>query len=161
MIQTKIVNHDFLKHKIRLLKTVNKKIILAYGTFDLYHSGHVLFLERAKDTGDVLVVVVYSDDVCKKMGVQTFLNYTERATLVASHENVSFVTTNHNIKLDNIISVVGPDVITAGANTKDSIGLDLIKKHGGKFVTIPILANISTKEIVSRIIMSNNEEFFA
>ena len=38
-----------------------KKVILATGTFDLFHYEHLKYLEGAKEQGDILVVAIKSD----------------------------------------------------------------------------------------------------
>ncbi len=43
------------------LRDEGKKIVLATGFFDLLHSEHINFLQKAKSAGDVLVVAVESD----------------------------------------------------------------------------------------------------
>ena len=40
----------------------NKKVVITYGTFDLFHKGHYNILKRAKELGDYLIVVLSSDD---------------------------------------------------------------------------------------------------
>lgn len=42
------------------------KRILAHGTFDIIHYGHLNYLEKAKSYGDYLIVLVSSDEVVKK-----------------------------------------------------------------------------------------------
>lgn len=51
-----IINFDELKNLRE--KYANKKIVLAIGTFDLFHYEHLRYLEDAKKLGDILVVVV-------------------------------------------------------------------------------------------------------
>lgn len=36
--------------------------VITYGTFDLFHIGHVRLLKRAKDLGDKLIVAVSTDE---------------------------------------------------------------------------------------------------
>lgn len=38
------------------------KKVITYGTFDLFHYGHMKLLERAKDLGDYLIVGLSTDE---------------------------------------------------------------------------------------------------
>jgi D-beta-D-heptose 7-phosphate kinase/D-beta-D-heptose 1-phosphate adenosyltransferase len=53
---------DALEEKVGHLKGIGLKIVLTSGSFDLVHLGHVKYLARAKELGDVLVVGVDSDE---------------------------------------------------------------------------------------------------
>ena len=44
----------------------DRKIVFASGTFDLTHAGHILFFEDCKKYGDILVVAIGEDSICKK-----------------------------------------------------------------------------------------------
>lgn len=44
------------------------KRVIAYGTFDFLHLGHIKLLERAKALGDYLIVGVTADDFDKARG---------------------------------------------------------------------------------------------
>ena len=42
--------------------------VITYGTYDLFHYGHLRLLERAKALGDYLIVGVTADDYDKARG---------------------------------------------------------------------------------------------
>ncbi|MBR3002063.1 MAG: adenylyltransferase/cytidyltransferase family protein [Clostridia bacterium] len=49
-----------------LRKETNKKIVLATGTFDLFHFEHLKYLQDAKKQGDILIVAV-KDNACARL----------------------------------------------------------------------------------------------
>ena len=67
------------------------RTIITYGTFDLFHVGHVRLLQRLFELGDRLVVGISTDDFNEKKGKKSFYSYEERAEIVASCKYVSEV----------------------------------------------------------------------
>jgi FAD synthetase len=45
----------------------HKKIVMAFGTFDVFHAGHEHFLREAKTLGDELIVVLAKDNTVKNV----------------------------------------------------------------------------------------------
>ena len=45
-----------------------KKVVVTYGTYDMFHHGHEALLRRAKALGDYLIVGVTSDDFDRVRG---------------------------------------------------------------------------------------------
>ncbi len=60
------------------------KKILTYGTFDLFHIGHLNLLKRAKALGDYLIVGVSTDEFNKIKGKKTLIPFEERIEIVKS-----------------------------------------------------------------------------
>lgn len=60
------------------------KTIITYGTFDLFHVGHVNLLSRAKALGDRLIVGVSTDEFNLQKGKTTLVPFEHRAAVVAS-----------------------------------------------------------------------------
>ena len=58
--------------------------ILAHGTFDIIHYGHVKYLENAKTFGDYLIVYVTSDKLAKKNGKNPYFNEKIRMKMISS-----------------------------------------------------------------------------
>src|SRR6056297_3386496 len=64
------------------------KTVITYGTFDLFHIGHLRLLERAKALGDKLCVGVSADSFNESKGKKSIVPYEHRAAIVSS---ISFV----------------------------------------------------------------------
>ncbi len=58
------------------------KTVITYGTFDLFHVGHLKLLERARALGDRLVVGVSTDAFNEGKGKRTVIPYADRAAIV-------------------------------------------------------------------------------
>jgi cytidyltransferase-like protein len=55
-----------LAQTVSSLRAEGKCVVLCHGVFDLLHIGHIRYLQRAKDLGDVLVVTVTPDHYVDK-----------------------------------------------------------------------------------------------
>ena len=66
-------------------------IVLTYGTFDLFHEGHVNLFECARSLGDRLIVAVPTDDFNLLKGKVSFFAYSSRARIVAACRHVDLV----------------------------------------------------------------------
>lgn len=64
------------------------KKVLTYGTFDLFHYGHLRILKRARALGDYLVVAVSTDEFNAIKGKKCTYPYEHRAKIV---EAIKFV----------------------------------------------------------------------
>lgn len=62
--------------------------IITYGTFDMFHVGHLKLLQRLKELGDELVVAISSDEFNQLKGKKTLIPYEQRALII---ENIKCV----------------------------------------------------------------------
>ncbi|WP_151796913.1 adenylyltransferase/cytidyltransferase family protein [Acinetobacter soli] len=68
------------------------KKIITYGTFDLFHVGHLNLLNRARSLGDYLVVVLSTDEFNKEYkNKQTIISYNDRKSILESLRVVDLV----------------------------------------------------------------------
>ncbi|MBC8213585.1 MAG: adenylyltransferase/cytidyltransferase family protein, partial [Candidatus Marinimicrobia bacterium] len=67
------------------------KKVITYGTFDLFHIGHLNLLERAKALGDYLVVAVSTDEFNLGKNKKCFYPYEERTKIVEAIKYVDEV----------------------------------------------------------------------
>jgi glycerol-3-phosphate cytidylyltransferase len=58
------------------------KRVITYGTFDMFHVGHLELLKRLKSYGDELIVAVSTDEFNEIKGKKTIIPYQQRAQIV-------------------------------------------------------------------------------
>ena len=113
LIKKNIVNED----KITLTETGRDslRIVLAGGVFDIIHPGHVHTLNAAKLLGDVLVVVVATDNTAVKMKKRTPIHSQEqRQELVNSLEVVDLCLIGQENDIFKTVNHVKPQIIALG-----------------------------------------------
>ncbi len=81
-----------------------KKTVLTYGTFDMFHIGHLKLLQRLAELGDELIVAVSSDEFNELKDKTILIPYDQRAEIVANIKCVDRVIPEHNWeqKVDDI-----------------------------------------------------------
>lgn len=67
------------------------KTVITYGTFDLFHIGHLKLLQRLKSMGDRLIVAISTDEFNEGKGKKTMIPYEQRAEIVANIKCVDMV----------------------------------------------------------------------
>jgi len=67
------------------------KTILTYGTFDMFHIGHLQLLKRLSTLGNKLIVAVSTDEFNEIKGKKTIIPYTQRAEIVKAIKYVDMV----------------------------------------------------------------------
>lgn len=123
------------------------KRIITFGTFDVFHIGHINILERCASLGDVLIVGVSSDSLnLLKKGRNPLYSQEERLKIVASMKFVDEVFIENSLELKReYIEYYKADTLAMGDDWK------------GKFdefndicnvVYFPRTPSISTTEII-------------
>ncbi|MDX6276060.1 MAG: glycerol-3-phosphate cytidylyltransferase [Nocardioidaceae bacterium] len=65
--------------------------VLTYGTFDLFHIGHLNLINRLADMGDRLIIAVSTDEFNAGKGKSSVVSYEDRAKIVSSIKGVDLV----------------------------------------------------------------------
>ena len=146
-----------------------KKTVLASGTFDLLHLGHVRFLEEAKRAGGKdaeLVVIVARDSTVKaRKGKKPIMPEDQRRALVESLKVVDEAILGwEDFSIDKVIERIKPDVIAVG-HDQDGIEKEVLKAIEDKKVPIEVVKIgrfgkrelDSSSKIVRKIIESFNQ----
>ena len=102
------------------------RIVLAGGVFDIIHPGHIHTLNAAKKLGDVLVVVVATDNTAVKMKKRRPLHtQDQRQELVNSLSMVDLCLIGHEEDMFKTVNHVKPQIIALGYD----------QAHQEKFIT--------------------------
>ena len=137
------------------LKRAGKKIVMTNGCFDLLHTGHIALLSEAKKLGQVLVVAIDDDQSVHKLKGEgrPLLTAAARTNILAALDVVDYVTVFATDRLTELIEDLRPDVLTKGSNYKHEtvFGHEIVEKHGGRIVLIPIDESISATGIINKI----------
>ncbi|SVC35328.1 uncharacterized protein METZ01_LOCUS288182, partial [marine metagenome] len=72
------------------------KKVITYGTFDLFHFGHLELLRRAKELGDFLVVAVSTDEFNIKKRKKCIYPFEHRIKIVEAIQYVDKVIPEEN-----------------------------------------------------------------
>lgn len=96
------------------------KRVITFGTFDLFHIGHLRILERSKQEGDYLIVGVSSDELNEKKGKKAVFPLEERIQIVSSLKCVDEVFVENSLDLkDEYIKNHNADLLVMGDDWKD------------------------------------------
>lgn len=72
------------------------KTIITYGTFDMFHIGHLNLLNRVKSLGDRLIVGVSTDEFNNLKGKKTLIPFDQRRQIVEAIRGVDLVIPEEN-----------------------------------------------------------------
>lgn len=132
-----------------------RRIVFTNGVFDLLHAGHVGFLRRARELGDVLVVGVNSDASARglKGRGRPINGERERLTVVAGVAGVDHSLLFDGLTAETMIRVLRPDVFVKGGgrDLDDIAEASIAREVGAEVVVLPLVAGFSTTRLIGRI----------
>jgi len=151
----KIVSIDQLQAPLRQLRQAGRRIVMTNGCFDLLHPGHVASLQQARDQGDCLVVGLNSDrSVGELKGPgQPMIDEQGRAEMLAALACVDYVVLFDQTSVAELVQRVLPDVLVkADEYTPEQVvGHEIVERHGGRVVLVPMKGTYSTSRLIERI----------
>jgi rfaE bifunctional protein nucleotidyltransferase chain/domain len=152
ILKSKIYTWDHLRREISMWRFKDKTIVFSNGCFDVLHLGHVEYLAKARDLGDILIVGLNSDDSVHRIkgSHRPVNNETARATILAA---LSFVDAIILFGVDTpheLIKLIQPDILVKGKDYegKEIVGSDVVKARGGQVVTIELTRGYSTTHTI-------------
>ena len=137
------------------LKKNNQRVVFTNGCFDILHRGHVEYLERAKNLGDILIVGLNTDASVQRLkgSGRPVVEEDDRAHVLAGLSSVDYVCLFNEETPQKLIELLVPDVLVKGADwaVTDVVGREVVEAAGGSVRTIEFLPNRSTSRIIEKI----------
>jgi len=155
-IKSKIISDiSQIDRQIAVWKFLSHKIVFTNGCFDILHRGHIDYLARAADEGDILVVGLNTDNSVRKIkGDNRPVNDEEtRATILGAMGFIDAIFLFDEETPYELIKKVQPDVLVKGADykTEEIVGYDIVSSKGGEIKTIELLEGFSTTGLIDQI----------
>src|SRR4030042_2364849 len=134
--------------------------VMATGTFDILHLGHIYFLKEAKKLGDTLTVVVATDSTVRKLKHEPVNPEQIRLDLIKELKIVDEAYLGYEKDIYEILKEIKPDIITLGydqIHDKKTIEKELKKRNiNAKVIRLQEYKGGSdlegTRKIISKII---------
>lgn len=154
----KIKTLDELLQIRQKAKLDNQKVVWTNGCYDILHAGHVLYLERSKALGDILVVGLNSDRSISaiKGPLRPVVNENERAIVMSALACVDVVIIFDQDSPIDIIKQLQPDIYAKGGDyTIETINQPerrAVEAYGGEIALLPGVEGSSTTAVIERIL---------
>lgn len=133
-----------------------RTVVFTNGVFDILHAGHVRFLREAKALGDVLIVGVNSDRSAARLkGKSRPINHErDRLALISALDAVDHTVLFDEDTPEAMIRALRPDIHVKGGDY-ERVELpeeQAVVAGGGRVVILPLAGELSTSDIVDRIV---------
>jgi D-beta-D-heptose 7-phosphate kinase / D-beta-D-heptose 1-phosphate adenosyltransferase len=155
---SKIKNLDVLSHLIAAERSRGKKVVFTNGCFDLLHVGHVKYLQKARELGDLLVVGLNSDASVKRLKGEKrpLIEESERAHILAALDCIDFVVLFDDDTPLRVIEALVPAVLVKGGDysIEEVVGREAVEAAGGRVELVKFVDGRSTSRIIEKILAS-------
>jgi D-glycero-beta-D-manno-heptose 1-phosphate adenylyltransferase len=155
VIKNKILSGPDLERQLAYWRFRDNKIVFTNGCFDLLHLGHIDYLSKAADLGNILLIGLNTDASVKRIkgGNRPLQDQESRALILASLKFVAAVVLFDEDTPYELIHQVQPDILVKGADYKpeEIVGYDIVMAKGREVVTIDFLPGYSTSAIEKKI----------
>ena len=156
ILKKKILTRQDLLRQVAIWRMKSYRIVFTNGCFDLLHHGHIDYLSKAADLGDILIIGLNSDSSVKKLNKgpnRPLQNENDRALILSSLQFAEAICIFEEDTPFELIKAVQPDIIAKGGDWKeaDIVGSDIVKAKGGSVALIPFVEGYSTTNIEKKI----------
>ena len=138
-------------------RSEGKKVVLTNGVFDLLHTGHLFYLQQARQLGDALFIALNSDASVRELKGPTrpVQNEEQRAYALAATWFVDGIVIFREKRLTREIQALRPDVYCkAGDYTLEKLDpgeRSALQELGADIRFLPFLEGFSTTSLIQKI----------
>ena len=156
IIKSKIYSRETLKRQIAIWRFKGKKIVFTNGCFDILHFGHIDYLTKAADLGDILIIGLNSDISVIQLGKgkgRPIQDENSRSLILSSLHFVDAVILFDEPTPVELIAIIQPDILVKGSDYKieEIAGHEIVLERGGEVKLIDYLQGYSTSGIEKKI----------
>lgn len=151
-----VVDEKTLLNAIQQAKAKGERIVFTNGCFDIVHSGHVMYLEQAKQLGDRVVVAVNDDDSVRRLkGASRPVNtLKDRMQVLAGLRSIDWIVSFSEDTPERLIKLITPDLLVKGGDYRDIMalpGAQFVLETGGDVQILGLQEGYSTTRIIEAI----------
>jgi len=144
------------KKQVGQWKNEGRRIVFTNGCFDLLHPGHIDYLDRAAELGDILIIGLNDDNSIRRLkGESRPINpLQDRAIMLAALRAVDLVVPFAEDTPLNLITTLMPDILVKGGDYQpnDIVGATEVRQSGGEVIVMPFIEGHSSTSLIQRIL---------
>jgi rfaE bifunctional protein nucleotidyltransferase chain/domain len=153
--KNKIIEFNKIENICRRIRQGKKTIVTTNGCFDILHLGHVEYLQKASQLGDVLIVGINSQDSVKRIkgSDRPITGEQGRISVVAALGFVDFCVPFNEDTPVELLKKIKPDIHVKGGDysSDDLIEKKVIEDNGGVIKILPLVDGYSTTKIIEKL----------
>jgi len=157
----KIKDRAFLRDIIAEKKKAGQTIVFTNGCFDLLHVGHVKYLQKARQLGDLLVLGLNSDDSIRRLKgpKRPLISEEERSHILAALHCIDYVVLFPEDTPLELIREIEPHILVKGGDydPADVVGRQVVESYGGRVEIISFVDGRSTTNIIDTILQNYSD----
>ncbi len=152
---------NWLSDEVEKRRQRGNRIVTTNGCFDLIHPGHVDFLNRARQEGDLLIVLLNTDDSIRQIkgDGRPIVAEEDRAAILLGLRSVDYVVLFDDLLPSRQLDMLHPDVHCKGgdytvAQLPEAL---IVQRHGGQVRILSLHGSYSSSSIIERILIQPSE----
>jgi len=139
------------------LEADDKVVVFTNGHFDLLHEGHLSYLEKTRELGDMLIVGLNDDASTRtlKGDGRPIIPQKGRALMLAALSCVDYVIIFEGLTANVLVKALKPDIYVKGGDWGEGRmppEAEIVTDYGGQVCILPYLPEHSTTKLIETIV---------